>query len=886
VPLDASTRLRPPTHVGNVVARRRLIEMLREGRDRQLTVIHAPAGYGKTTLAVQWLHDLSVDGATVAWLGLHGDDNVPHWFLSRLLLAVARVLPAEAQDLRDLAQLVQEGDEDTRTYVLSVLLDRIGRHDRRFVLTLDDWHVIHDPAVHRGLVQLLDFAPANLLLILTSRALPRLPLSRLRVRRQLTEVDADGLRFDADEAWALLVDLDGLDLDRADVAQLCDSTDGWVAALQLASLSLRGCADPKQLIRGFSGRHHAVEEYLAENVLSALPADVLDFLLDTSVCDRLCGDLAGTVSGRSDGQAMLEELVRRDLFLRPLDTERTWFRYHHLFADHLRRRLSRDRPGRARGLHARASAWFAGQDLVPEAVTHALAAGDVTTATDLVEGQAMLLVEHSRMVGLLGLVGRLPAGAADGRPGLLMAVAWANCLLHRTSAAQLALDRLQQEDLPEEARSEADVVQACIDVYCDRTDRAEDLVRRSLQQAAHYRPWIVAVAANLQSFCDIQAARYQAARDRQRWARPFQDRATGPFSGVYGRCLAGMAALAQLDLDAAQEQLQDAVSLARTSAGRSSHAARLAGALLGELLYERGELAEAERLLEESRELGAESGVVDVMVDSHVLLARTRAGRGAVTEASELLGDGARTAERLGLPRLSSAVHAERVRLLISARQVREARRAAQGLADGTHCQGGIAVALDQLRAGSWAAVLSAEGDHAAATTLLEGLVAELHARGQWRAEVAAMVQLAAVHDRAARWRAAERTLAGALVRGLPAGLWQTFLDADVAAVLDRLLALVRADAWPGGLDPLDADRLVALVTAHGRPDVESADLTGREVEVLRMLAAGRSNQQIAQSLVVTVNTVKWHLKNINVKLGAANRTEAVSLGRRSGLVS
>ena len=876
----AATRFRAPAPVG--VERRRLLELLRAGRDRRLTVIHAPAGYGKTTLAVQWLHDLSDDGATVAWLGLRSDDNDPACFLSHLHGAVGRALPTAADELGDLA-LVEEG-EDTRAYALSALLDRIGRDDRRFVLILDDWHVVDDdPAVHPVIIRLLDDAPPHLMLVLLSRTRPRLPLSGLRVRGQLTELDADLLRLDADEARALLVDLHGLNLDRENVVRLSDSTDGWAAALALAALSLRGCADPEELVRGFSGRHHAVEEYLAENVLSALPADLLDVLLATSVCDRLCGDLVGTLGGRTDGQMVLEELERRDLFLRPLDSERTWFGYHPLFADHLRRRLARERPGCARELHARAAAWFAGRGLVPEAVTHALAAGDVAAATDLVERNAMPLVEHSRMVGLLDLVGRLPSGAADGRPGLLMAVAWASCLLHRTSAAQLALERLREADLPEHARSEADVVQACLDVFGDRTDRAEDLVGPCLQRAERSRPWVVAMAADIQSLCDLRAARYCAARDRQHWARTFQDRTPGPLAGVYGRCFAGMAALAQLDLDAAQEQLQDAVSLARTAAGRRSHAARMAGALLGELLYERGELVAAERLLEESRELGTEGGLVDVMIDCYVLLARIRARRGAVAQAWELLGDGARAAERLGLPRLRAAVLAERIALLISARQVREARRAAEELAAAPDC---AAAAIDQLRTGSLAAVLSAEGDHAAAAALLEGLVTGLHARGQWRAEVAARVQLAAVHDRAARWGAAERALAGALERAVPAGLRQTVLDADVGPVLDRLLAQARAGTWPAGLDPVPANRLDALVTAHGSPrtDTPPVDLTGREVDVLRMLAAGRSNQQIAQALTVTVNTVKWYLKNINVKLGAANRTEAVSLARRTGL--
>ena len=552
---------------------------LRAGAGRQLVVIHAPAGYGKTTLAVQWQQELQHDGADVAWLGLHRDDNDPHWFLSHLLEALRRALPAE-DALDELKALIEQGAEDTQRYTLSALLELVARHERRIVLTFDDWHLIEDAQVHRALVHLLDFAPHNLSLILTSRTRPRLPLSRLAVRRQLTEVDADTLRFDLAETRAFLVDLNGLPLDGDDVARLSEGTDGWVAALQLVSLSLRDSADPTRLIRGFSGRHHSVGEYLAENVLSAQPPEILEFLLATSVCDRLCGDLAGRLADRADGQAMLEELERRDLFLRPLDDEREWFRYHHLFAEYLRRRLERDHPDRVPRLHRRASNWFSEHELVSEAVTHALAAGTVERATDLVERHAMALVEHSRMVSLLGLTARLPADAVDARPRLLMAVAWANSLLQRADAAQHALDHLRRA-MPvggahEEMHSEADVVQACIDVYGDRIDRAEALVRKSLARHRTYRPWIVAVAANIQTFCDIYSMRYRDALERQRWARPFHDRTIGPFSGVYGRCFAGVAAFAQLDLDAAEEHFSRR-GRARPGVGGPPLARRAAG---------------------------------------------------------------------------------------------------------------------------------------------------------------------------------------------------------------------------------------------------------------------------------------------------------------------
>jgi serine/threonine-protein kinase PknK len=891
VPRSASARFRAPTHIHNVIVRRRLLDDLHDNGARQLTVIHAPAGYGKTTLAVQWLEILQDGGASVAWLGLHRDDNDPHWFLSHLLESVRRVLPAAADAIDDLVELLEQNAENMQGYTLSALLEAIGAHGGGFVLAFDDWHLIEDVAVHRALLHLLDFAPPNLSIVLTSRRRPQLPLSRLRVRGQLAEIDAGVLRFDLSETREFLVELNGLRLDGGAVARLSEGTDGWVAALQLVSLSLRDSDDPEALIRGFSGRHRSVGEYLAENVLDALPAEILDFLLATSVCDRLCGDLAGALAGREDGQAMLEELESRDLFLRPLDGERTWFRYHHLFADYLRRRLDRDHPNRAAGLHIRASQWFADHELVSEAVAHSLAGGDVRQATDLVEQHAMPLVEHSRMVSLLGLLGRLPATAADDRPALLMAVAWANCLLQRTEAAQSALDVLRPAlpggDGHEEMRSEADVVQACIDIYGDRTDRAEGLVRLSLDRSRTYRPWVIAVAANIQTFCDIHAMRFALARERQRWARRFHDRTTGPFAGVYGRCFAGVAALAQLDVVCAEAQLRGAVVLARESAGRRSHAAQLAGALLGELHYVRGQLDEAERLLEESGELGAESGVVDFMIASFALLARIKAGRGAADEAAELLAEGTQVADRLGLTRLRAAIGAERISQLLARGRIREARRAAQELPDGSMCDGGIGTRIDQLRTSSLAAVHSAEGDHDRAAALVEELITEAGRHGQIRVAVEMSVQLAGIQERAARCMAAERTLVGVLDRVVARGVPQLVADGgpEVRSVLERIVARAREGHAADLLPPVE--QLVAVLAVGRRDDVTAApvDLTGREVEILQMLDVGRGNRQIASALGVTVNTVKWYLKNIYGKLGAGNRTEAVSVARRCGLL-
>lgn len=892
-PRDAAARFQAPTYVRNVVDRERLIDLLRAGANRQFVVIHAPAGYGKTTLAVQWLRVLENEGSAVAWLGMHRDDNDPHWFLSHLLETVGAAIPEASDAVRDLQGLIEQSGQDMHGYTLTTLVELIARHERQVVITFDDWHVVDEPQVHRALVHLLDFAPPNLALILTSRTRPRLPLSRLRVRKQLIEIDADALRFDAAETHAFLNDLNGLRLGRDEVASVSAGTDGWVAALQLVSLSLRECTDPGPLIAGFSGRDSSVGEYLTENVLGALPEDILDFLLATSVCDRLCGDLASALTGRDDGQTLLEEIERRDLFLRPLDNEREWFRYHHLFADYLRRRQQRDHPDRIATLHVAASVWFADHELVAEAVTHALAAGDVSGAADLVERDAMQLVEHSRMVSLLGLTARLPAGTVDDRPELLMAIAWANCLLQRAEPALLALDHVRQaipsDPSHEERHSEADVVQACIDIYGDRTDRAEQLVRRSLERHDTYRPWVVAVAANIQTFCDIQAARYEQALERQRWARWFHDRTIGPFAGVYGRCFAGIAAFAQLDVAAAQEHLYEAVDLAQSSAGRSSHAAQLAGALLGELRYEQGELDDAQRLLEGSRELGAESGVVDFMMSSYTVLARLWAHRGAREEAAKLLGEGINVSARLNLTRLQASVVAERIRQLLLAGRVSDARRAAHTLPDASHQSGGVSLAVEQLRTGSLAAVLSAEGDHDGAIALAEGLAHDMSARGQARASLVATIQLAVYQERAARHLSATRSITTALEQGLPTRLWQTFVDGgpEVERIVERLVDRLDEVHGPGSqsLDAAALHGFFSHITDQSKRPRAHALLNARELAIVQMLDRGCSNQHIANALTISVNTVKWYLKEINAKLGAANRSEAVSQARRSGLL-
>ena len=640
-------------------------------------------------------------------------------------------------------------------------------------------------------------------------------------------------------------------------------------------------------------------------MLNALPADLLNFLLTTSICDRLCGDLAGALSGQPRGQSILEELEQRDMFLRPLDDNREWFRYHHLFADYLRRRLERDRPEEIVTLHRTASGWFVERGLLSEAVTHALAAGDDLGAVDLVEEQAMDLVEHSRMATLLGLVNKLPKYLVPTRPRLQIAIGWANCLLQRADDVQIALGNLRAslasatDETSAEILGEADVVQACTDVYGDRIDRAATLVAPYILENPPYRPFLVAVSANIRTFVDIHTFAYETVHTRQRWANAFHERASGPFSGVYGRCF-GLAAFAQLDLVTAERRYTEALDLAQTRAGQHSHAARLAGALLGRLHYERGEIDAAEALLEECHELGAESGVADFMVATYCTLARIKVLRGDTEDALSLLDEGSVAARQLSLPRLSAALDNERVRLYLglgdAARAQDTLERRPNTVAEGPD---GIAMAIRYYEAGMQARIACAHNDYETADNVLSRVRHESSAAGWHYTATVSTIELAGVRFLAGDTNAAVETAAPALVTGAQAGLLRTIVDAGLEPlkIVADLRDASRAGRWPAGFPQVSAYYLSRLLaTAHAdaenaaipviargaeRTPMPEEPLNTREIEVLRLLDRGLSNKQIARNLGVSINTVKWYLKSIYVKLSVTRRGESVSEARR-----
>ncbi|WP_068269376.1 serine/threonine-protein kinase [Aldersonia kunmingensis] len=659
-----ATRFLPPVSSREMVARSRLIDVLRTGQDRKLTVIHGPTGFGKSTLAAQWCETLRAEGVSVAWLTVGTDDNNVVWFLSHLteaIRSVSRPLAAE------LMAMLEEHGEDAQPYVLSALINAVHRSGTRMTLVVDDWHLVTSDATIGAMRYLLDNLCSGLRLLVTGRNPSGLPLSRLRMMDEVAEIDTAALRFDSVESQRFM-ELCGVDLDRGDVEELSAKTDGWVAAMQLAALSLRGAQNPARLIETMTGRHHAIGEFLAENVLDGLDASTRDFLLKTSITERISGELAAALSGVADGQAMLEQVELADLFLHRVDEQ--WFAYHHLFAEFLRHRLARSNPERIVELRRVAARWFAEHRMVGEAVDQALAAGDEEEAVRIVEDDGRALLEQFQMATLIGLIGKLPASAQT-RPKIQLALAWATVMLHRPEGTKHALgifestlgDTDATADQIADLRIEADVVRAVILRREDRVGDVDHLLAPALAQPERMPPLVICVAANTASLAATYRGDLDEVHRLQALASPHFRRSAGTHSQVYGLCINGLAAWMQLELDESESCYREALRIARRSGSTHAFTARLASVLLGELVYERGDLVEAERLLDEGYRLGPETGTVEDKIARFVTGARIKLMHGDRGAAMQRLDDGARVARELSLPRLRALVENERLRL-------------------------------------------------------------------------------------------------------------------------------------------------------------------------------------------------------------------------------
>ncbi len=901
-----STKLHAPGPRPGFVPRPRLTERLDEALGRGVVLVCAPAGYGKTALLAGWAQRCQ---QPVAWLSLDAGDNDPARFWRHAVAALDQVCPGISERVGPLlGPPPPPSFEGLVTALINELAARPGAG--QMPLVLDDYHLVAAQSVHVSLGFLLEHLPPGLHPVLASRADPPLALARLRAGGQLTELRDAELRFTADEAADVLRETAGADLPDAAVTALAARTEGWAAGLQLAALSLRGHADVAGFVAAFTGSHRYVLDYLAEEVLERQSEQVRTFLLETSVLDRLSGPLCDAVGGRAGSQALLEQVERAGLFLAPLDEVRGWWRYHQLFADLLRVRLEQE-PGRAARLHRNAAAWFSEQGAAGDAIRHAVAAGDMLWAARLIEQYFdEFFYRHGEGSTVRRWLATLPSELTSSRPRLLLAQARLALLSGRTEEAESLLDSAE--------RRSADADES----FEPSAGRAASLLVNVPAAVALLRVYLAELRADAEATTALASRALAESREGEsmlgsiiRWyagmaewlqGRPAEaERALSPavaersavgegFLAAWGCHVLGQVQRAQGRLDAAVRTCRRTLEITAPPGRSAAPAAGAAYVGLAEVAYQRNELDVALQHVTKGIALCRQLVYAAPLATGLVTLAWIRQATGDQAGALDAIGEAAQFAPGPAVNGLLNPVPAERARLLLAQGDLAGAARWTTHKGLGADDEPRYPSEPEHLLL---ARVLLAQGRPGHALALLDRLYAAAVAQDRIGSVIEAGALRALALAANGEDADAVAGLAEALTLACPPGYVRVFADegAPMAALLGQLIAAQRvgvAAAIPlACLARLQRAFDTGPATPSPRPGLTAAmpgivdPLTSRELEVLRMLAAGRSNQAIAGQLYVTVDTVKKHVSHVLSKLGAANRTEAVSRARELDLI-
>ncbi len=916
-----ATKLYIPLPRPKVVLRPRLIARLNEGLAAgcKLTLISAPAGFGKTALISEWLAGrggVTPGGATpplpAAWLSLDAGDSDPARFLTYLVAALQTLFAGIGAGV---SAVLESPQPPPIEMLLTTLINEITTIPDTFILVLDDYHLVDAKAVGAPtsvgdiLAFLLAHQPPQMHLVIATREDPPLPLARLRGRGQMTELRAADLRFTPAEAAEFLNQVMGLNLSAEVVAALESRTEGWIAGLQLAAISMQGHQDAASFIESFTGSHHFVLDYLMEEVLGQQSPSVQTFLLRTSILDRLCGPLCDAVmdEGRKtkdEGQisssvlgpssAVLEYLERANLFVVPLDNERRWYRYHHLFAELLQQRLSQNlTPGEIAEHHIRASQWYEDNGLGFEAFRHATAANDIERAERLIEGEAMPLYSLSVATAILDWLEALPKAVMDARPRLWVRSATSTLIAGRTTGAE---EKLQAAEAAV-AASAAAVQNADLD------DKTRDLIGqiaaiRATLALLRYQPETTIIQAR-RALEHLHSDNLPF-RSRAIWTLGFAHQLQGDRAAarqVYTEAIAIAQAskntyytiLITTSLSQVQEsenQLYEAAETYRRSLQLlSAHGPANASEEhigLARICYEWNDLEAAEQHGQQSLQLARQyDRAIDRFIICEVFLARLQLARGDVAGAAAMLAATEQAVRRYNYAQRLPEVAAAQVLTLLRQGDVATAAQLAQ-----THN-----LPISQAR------VFLAQGDPAAALALLEPLRRQAEARN-WPDERLRVLVLQAVALRAhGEQDRAVQLLGEALALAGPGGFVRTFVDEGEAM---RLLIVDFRFSIEKRLRGQD-DRLLAyadkLLAAFGQPAALPQSqianrksqmlepLSQRELEILRLITQGLSNREIGARLFLALDTVKGHNRRIFDKLQVQSRTEAIARAGELGLL-
>jgi LuxR family transcriptional regulator, maltose regulon positive regulatory protein len=893
-----ATKLHIPPTRPDLVPRTRLIEILDRPSPGKLTLVSAPAGFGKTTLVASWAQR---NPKAVAWVSLDAGDNDPVRFWSYLVTALHALRPKLHED--PLLSLHAAGSGRVESLIAS-LINEIAALPTQLTLVLDDYHLISEASIHRGIDYLLDHLPPQMRLIVATREDPPLSLPRLRVRGQLLELRIPDLRFTDEEAAAFLSLTMGLRLSAEDVAALEARTEGWIAGLQLAALSIQGRQDVSDFVDAFTGSQRFVLDYLADEVFSRQPEETRRFLLQTSILDRLCAPLCDAVTEGTDGERILRELEGANLFLIPLDEERRWYRYHHLFLEFLRSLLARRYADRIPRLRGRASEWLAAHGFLAEALEQALAAGDYPRAASLMESTADDAIKRGEMASLARWLQALPEEYVGPNPRLCLAHAWALFGIGDLERAKARLSEAEscsvQGGTPEDVSAGIAVLHSLIAVFGGDVSQALDFSRQAVEKMPAGNSFLTSMVALTAGFA------YELTGDATAASRSYLEATASGQSD--GNVTVTVAALAQLgDLQMTRGRLRYAAHLYQqaletgTDGSGWSLLTSAAHVGLARVLLEWNDLEGARHHLEKGARMLGQWGGIGTFFSS-LMLAEARqqwgdpAGSLAAMQQAEMAS--------VSLPgMMGEAVSALEARIWLRQGQLERVRGWANGLQWNPE---GERTSFSQYHGSTLGRLLLAEGKPREAIAVTSTLIERAESGGGWGVVIDSLAVQALALDALGEGEAALAALRRALSLAEPEGYLRSFVQEGEAmfSLLSRLRDAL-GDGKPQGEAALSSeyvDRLLATFSSPPRNDprtdqeqapVQSHDhhevpdlLSPRELELLRLLAEGRSTREIAEELFITEGTVKRHLHNIYGKLEARSRTQAIATARRLGILA
>ena len=892
------TKLSPPVETAALVPRSRLLDALNSRALRRLTLVAAPAGFGKTTLLGQWFRHLN-SRMCCCWLSLDHEDASPQRFARHFIAALQTVRPGIGREAMQRLDNASLGDI---TEMLPELVNQIAELEAPIAVFLDDFQFAGSEPVLQFVELLLNLSADHFHLVLASRVRMSLPLAGLRVQNQLTEITAAQLRFDQEESSDFLTRIQGLDLTDRQLTSLLDHAEGWAAGLQLASLSLRNASRRDEFIASFSGTFRDIADYLVVQVLESQPEMVREFLLRTSVLQRLNADLCRKLTGVVDCQRMLETLEEHNLFIVPLDVERRWYRYHHLFQEFLFGQLRRRYPGEIVRLYARAAGWFSAAGLPAEAVDYALLSGDIVNAALLVESQAQAEMMAGRMPRVDDWVNRIPEDLRRSHPKLLIAQCTALFHMSRPDQAETTLFTLEEcvAALPPDRwlEDQMRILRSGIAISRDDVDSILPHLAAPFGELSDFDKGIV---SNIRGHALAALGRYDEAQASLAEARRIHDRTGAAFGVAWSDCFQGMVDLAKGNLHSCYARFLDGGDGISDTGER--YVTPISSIMRGIVLYEWNRLDEALELLRRNLPLMEQVGHIKVLALSYIALAKILGARGDLVGAARYFDYCRTLAPGQGAPvrRLRALVESERVRFLLATGRINEAvdiaaamnitpdvdPQAAPDRWERVACLGMLIRARLQIATGVAARSLpllrhlrKLAGDMRRHRRVIECLILESAAHWQ-------------LNDR----RSAHESLIEAIKLAAPNHALRMFIDEDPpgAAVMDTLPATLRGIPAAAAFVEDLRRALRAQSSANGNPEHAAGtagpaalweSLSQREIEILRLIAAGQPNNFIARKLHVTENTIKWHIKNIFQKLGVNNRTAAVVSAQQQHLLA